>query len=214
MPADNISPERIQEIANEWIGYGFSTHTNRQRAEALVPDVYIAVGLKPPAEIIWADSPLAGAQKARQIFGAPLPDWRWNSGPLDAPNMAMYATMIELGYDEYKIHIPSIEMAKVCGAYFILNDVCILTLNPIRRELDSDKKLHCENGKALEYSDGFGFYFIHGNKVDEKIIKHPELVTIDDIKKESRDVVRRFMVSRHGWVAKYNKKDGGDNGRK
>ena len=64
--------------------------------------------------------------------------------------------------------------------------------------VDERGRLHCENGLACGYSDGWGIYAWHGVRVPEWIILQPELITLELINKESNAEVRRAMVERYG----------------
>jgi len=70
--------------------------------------------------------------------------------------------------------------------------------NIIRR--DDNGQLHCENGLALAYPDGWGIWAIHGVRVDEQIVLHPENQTIRQISSEENAEVKRIRIERFGWT--------------
>ena len=189
--------EQLPNIVNEWMKFGLSTTTDRVKAESLVSSIYKEGGLNPPKKIIWCESPDAGYKKAKEILGdnsRPLPCY----GSHDAHWLAFYSAYLEFGIDECKHLIPLIEMAKCSGWFFPLDDVCILTPNPIRLSLDELGRLHDEYNKAIEYPDGWGLYYINGISVNEQIVKRPNTLTIHDIDNERNVEVRRIMINRYG----------------
>lgn len=60
-------------------------------------------------------------------------------------------------------------------------------------------RLHCEDGPAMAYNDGYEFYVIHGVNVDKQIVMEPETQTIEQIENEKNEEVRRIRIERFGW---------------
>ncbi len=63
---------------------------------------------------------------------------------------------------------------------------------------DERDRLHCEDGAAIQYPDGWGVYSWHGVRVPMYVILEPEKITVDAIEAESNAEVRRVMVERFG----------------
>jgi len=59
--------------------------------------------------------------------------------------------------------------------------------------------LHCEDGLALGYPDGWGVYAWHGVRVPGDIITTPASITAARIEQEKNVEVRRVMVERMGY---------------
>ncbi|HEY9713308.1 MAG TPA: hypothetical protein V6C72_07550, partial [Chroococcales cyanobacterium] len=56
--------------------------------------------------------------------------------------------------------------------YFLTADkLCIIGERPVTLKLDARNRLHCEDGVALAYKDGFEFYAWHGTTVRQEIIE-------------------------------------------
>ncbi|MEM6413163.1 MAG: DUF6745 domain-containing protein [Pseudomonadota bacterium] len=55
--------------------------------------------------------------------------------------------------------------SKQCGAAFLYADVAIVSDRPSLIKFDEEKRLHCENGPALEYKDGFSVYSWRGTRI-------------------------------------------------
>ena len=60
-------------------------------------------------------------------------------------------------------------------------------------------RLHCEDGPAVGFPDGWGVWAWHGTRVPQFVIEAPETITIDQVRKEKNAEVRRAMVERMGW---------------
>jgi len=58
--------------------------------------------------------------------------------------------------------------------------------------------LHCEDGPALEGRGALKEWFFRGVKVTEQIIMAPKTLTIEQIKTENNEEVRRVMIERFG----------------
>ena len=66
----------------------------------------------------------------------------------------------------------------------------------IRR--DEQYRLHCENGPALIYPDGFSVIAIHGVRVPKNVVIAPATITLRQIESQSNTEVRRVMIGRYG----------------
>ena len=90
------------------------------------------------------------------------------------------------------------ELALHCGWWAPYRDAVILQErhNILRR--DSQHRLHCEDGLACGYPDGWGVYAWHGVRIPERIIMQPETITVDQIRNESNVEIRRVMIERYG----------------
>ena len=89
-------------------------------------------------------------------------------------------------------------IAQNCDHVWLFEGVCILTDPPLTALWDSEDRLHCENGPALQYSDGVHFYLWHGVRVPRQVIEAPDLITVDMINNENNLEVRRIMIGRYG----------------
>jgi hypothetical protein len=60
-------------------------------------------------------------------------------------------------------------------------------------------RLHCENGPALAYPDGWLIWAIDGMLVDEQIVMRPETQSIAQIDGEKNADLRSIRIARFGW---------------
>jgi hypothetical protein len=89
-------------------------------------------------------------------------------------------------------------IAKNAGWFLPHEKICWISErhNILRR--DDRGRLHCENGPALSYPDGWSIYAIHGVRVPARIIEQPDSLTVAEIEKESNIEIRRVMIERYG----------------
>ena len=59
-------------------------------------------------------------------------------------------------------------------------------------------RLHCADGPAVAFRDGWGVYAIHGVQVPAYVVLEPEKITWQAIGAENNAEVRRIMIDRYG----------------
>ena len=86
--------------------------------------------------------------------------------------------------------------------WFPYKGAVLISERPIRLNVNESGQLHDENQKAIEYSDGWGFYYLNGVSVPEKLVTTPtEKLSVDFYKKEKNadikaEFIRKFGVER------------------
>lgn len=86
--------------------------------------------------------------------------------------------------------------------WFPYEDDCAIIERPIKLHVNEGGFLHCENDKAIEYSDGWGHYYLSGIKVPEYLVMTPseDLDIKFFLNEQNADVkaefVRKFGVER------------------
>ena len=94
------------------------------------------------------------------------------------------------------------ELCCKSGAYDYLfyEDVAIICKHPefVKWNDDQPKVLHCDNGPAIQWDDGFKLYAINGVTVTKQIVVKPETLTIKQIQEEENLEVQRIMIERYG----------------
>lgn len=86
----------------------------------------------------------------------------------------------------------------------LFNECVILIRKPKFVRLDDRFRLHCLDGPALEWEDGFANYFIHGVAMDKEVILNPKKITVKKILNESNVEVRKGLIQIRGleWFLK------------
>lgn len=91
-----------------------------------------------------------------------------------------------------------IEFAKTGGWFAPYLEFIVLQNRQSELHFDDRGRLHNEAGMAVKYSDGFGVWAINGVPVNEKIVMHPDSITVSEIKTQSNAEIRRIMRERFG----------------
>jgi len=83
--------------------------------------------------------------------------------------------------------------------------VCERPLEIHRELVDADRprgwnshRLHCEDGPAVSWPDGWGVWSIHGVPVTKQIVETPESLTVAQIRDEPNSEIKRIMLERFG----------------
>ena len=84
------------------------------------------------------------------------------------------------------------------GWFIPCPEVCFVSECPSLFKLDSTDCLHCEDGLAIGYPDGWGVYAWHGVRVPEYVIMRPHEITPDKIMTEENAEISRVMIERYG----------------
>lgn len=90
-------------------------------------------------------------------------------------------------------------LARSCGWWLPYENICFVADRPSALHVDEQRRLHCADGPAMAFSDGYSLYAWHGVRVPGAIILHPEAITIKDIHNEANLEIRRIMIERYGW---------------
>jgi len=90
------------------------------------------------------------------------------------------------------------QAARWCGWWWPMENIVVISERPGSLFRDDQGRLHCEDRKAISYSDDWGLYVWHGTNVPEYVIERPESITVDDIMKEANAEIRRIKIERMG----------------
>jgi hypothetical protein len=101
-----------------------------------------------------------------------------------------------VGIEECKKLLGLNKIARSAGWWWPFEEICIITDRPLDLFRDDQHRLHSLNSPALVYLDGWAVYGFHGMRATEKIILHPELITVPEVHAEENIEMRRLMVER------------------
>ncbi len=73
---------------------------------------------------------------------------------------------------------------------------------------DDDRRLHCETGPAVRYSDGWGCHAWHGTRVPGEWIDDPGSLTASDALRQENIEQRRAGIEILGWAKILHDLDG------
>lgn len=101
--------------------------------------------------------------------------------------------------DEIKVMLDAhIKASRAAHVYAAFDNVCLVSMRPTSITLDAQGHLHCENGPALTYGDGFGVHSWHGVTVPARFVKAPESITVREINQQRDVTLRRIMLELYG----------------
>ncbi|NEW39543.1 hypothetical protein GV794_12700 [Nocardia cyriacigeorgica] len=95
-------------------------------------------------------------------------------------------------------------VADSCGPWWPDDGVCVVSERPqllateLVDETVDEVRLHCADGPAVRYADGWELYFWHGTQVPAWVITDPTAEAID---RETNVEVRRCAIEKLGWPA-------------
>jgi hypothetical protein len=90
------------------------------------------------------------------------------------------------------------EVVRACGWWWPFRGICFLADRPSAVHM-RDGRLHCEDGPAVAFRDGWSTYAIGGVQVDEQIVLRPETQTLAQLRSERNAEVKRIRIERFGW---------------
>jgi len=193
---------------DKWIEIGRSTErTDRPLAEQAIKKAYECAELPPPKIVHWTRSPYEGTFKAAQIHtGKEKPDSEELRHVLNnacfGSQEAYWLSFYEFFQKECNVDLSMIngltESAQHCGWFWPFEDEVVISEKPIGLHIDAEKRLHCEDGMAIYYSDGWGIWMWHGVPIPQRLIEHPESYTAAEILGEQNLEVRRCMIEKIG----------------
>ena len=105
-----------------------------------------------------------------------------------------------LGWDDPVLDRFTIDeqLAHSCGWVWWHENVLSISDRPNVIHRDDQGRLHCADGPAIAYRDGWAIHALHGVVVPADIIEQPASITIARITAEENSEVRRIMIDRYG----------------
>jgi len=188
---------QLEVYYQRYIKVGLSCDTKKEKAEAAIKALYKQEGYAEP-EIRWFGSPLA-AKKGAKDAGVSDTSFGWE-GSFNAGDGAFYAYIREvLGcVEETNEFLPVFDIIDSCGPMVMCDTTVFVSEKPQFIFVDDNGELHNESGPAFSYSDGFAGWYYHGFEVPKDIIENPQSITVERIKKEDNQEIRRIMIEIFG----------------
>ncbi len=127
-------------------------------------------------------------------------------GSHDAGWLSFYDYMGGLGIDVSRL-TPLMELARHCGWWAPYADAAILQDRPSVIKMDERNLLHCEDGPAIAYRDGFAVYAWHGVRIPSPWIENRGSLTAADALTHENMEQRRAACEIIGWARILNELD-------
>ena len=193
----------IEPIATEYIddAHCGDTRIDQRCAAACLAKIYALVELKAP-EVIFLAGPLDAIEFCKEELKQDVDTIDWFGIGYDSGWVSFFDYFQRIGIlereDEEFNSIKEFLRSGVWGTIMFENlVVCIARPNTVK--VDDKGNLHCEDGPAILFDDGYGEYLWHGAWVNEQIIMKPETLTANEIASEKNSEVSRAIAERLGW---------------
>jgi hypothetical protein len=160
---------------DKWLEIGLSTEPlDFEKAKIAVCAAYESAGLSKPTKFYTAKSPfdaigviqeLNPKMKAKDIFND------MSYGCHNANWLGFYQyfrDVVNLKVCEKLNGL--IDLASHCGWLNMYEDTVVFQDRPEHIKFDDQNRLHCENGPAILYRDGYGVYAWHGVRIPSEWI--------------------------------------------
>lgn len=190
---------------DKWLKIGLSTEPlDLDKAKKAICRSYEEVGLKAPTKFYVTKSPIDAIKLIKSLDPSKDDKTIFNEmiyGNHDAHWLGFYEYFLDIfGFEHCRKLAGLMDLANHCGWLNVYEDVVVFQDRPESIRFDEQKRLHCEDGPAILYRDGFGIYSWHGITVpSEWIMNKGELspktaLTWDNIEQ------RRAACEIIGWA--------------
>jgi hypothetical protein len=90
--------------------------------------------------------------------------------------------------------------ARTCHWWWPYKGLALAAERPTTLHVDEQGRLHCPDGPAIAYADGWSVFAWHGLRIeDADLILKPEGVTVARIRDEANAEIRRMLLTRYGF---------------
>ena len=164
------------------------------------------VKIEQPGDSVWDSVWASVGASVRDSVGDSVRASVWDSvrdsgyGQHDAGWLAFYeyfATACGLS-DETKRLCGLWELSRSANWWLPHQNICWVSERH-RTVKQEGNRLHCDDGPAVEYPDGWKLWAVRGVLVDEQIIRKPASQTPEQIRAEQNLEVKRIRIERFGW---------------
>ena len=136
---------------------------------------------------VWASV----GDSVRDSVGASVGDSVW--GQHEAPWLSFYAFFAEeCGLKKETEKLSGLwRLCKSCGWIYPYGNLCVATERPVKCSVDDTGFIHCEDGPAIQYKDGFAVYGWHGTRLpgdwveNRKTIDPAEILKCPDVEQRA-----------------------------
>jgi hypothetical protein len=186
----------------KWIKIGLSTdRVEPSEATEAVKLLYKCGGLPPPDNIYFVNGPIEASKKLKEldikgdilastIYGIHEASW------LSFYDFFQNECGIEL--DDKLAGLKAV--ANTCGWVNVYDKAAIVHDRPCLIKRDDQNRLHCEDGPAIAYMDGFEIYAWHGTRIPAEWIKNKSSLTATIALKWENIEQRRAACEILGWA--------------
>lgn len=201
MKIDKLISEQEAQLAvyrDKWTAIGMSTdRVDPVRAAEAVKLLYKCGGLEPPAKILFANGP----RHAKRLLSGRSVTESCVYGNHEAAWLSFYDYMQNVLGIDFDGKLDGLwATAKECGWISCYDTLAVVQDRPLHIKMDEDNRLHCEDGAAILYADGFAVYAWHGVRIPDYWITDRTRLTAKDALTWENMEQRRAACEIVGWV--------------
>jgi len=176
---EKLTPEQeamFPVYVEKWTKIGLSTEpVNLPEATKAICLAYEKAGLAHPTNFFVADSPIDAIKIIKKLDPSMNDSQIFDDmayGCHDASWLSFYQYFRdEVGIEECHQLDGLIELANHCGWLSMYEDIVVFQHRPETIKMDEQNRLHCEDGPAIRYRDGFSIYSWHGTRIPSEWIE-------------------------------------------
>jgi hypothetical protein len=206
MKIESLTPEqtaRFGEYVDKCIAIGMNTDkVDLDNAKLAVCKAYRLADLKEPTTFHVVDSPIAAVEFIQTLDPS--------KGKSDILNEMCFGSMdiSWISFYKYFIEVVGLDLEKIGGLhdltyhtgwYNAYEDVVVFQHRPEYIKMDDTNRLHCENGPAIRYRDGYSLYSWHGTRIPSEWIENKASLTPEIALTWSNIEQRRCAAEILGW---------------
>lgn len=206
---EKLTPEQekmLEVFRDEWLKIGLSTEpADFDLAIEVIKSFYKRLGKNEP-KFYCLPSPAACSAKIAEVSGKPATNYSSSSffGHTESHWIAYYLFAEKIGVEYPKENSELLQcwatIAKSIGWWTPYEDHCFISDRPRVVKFDNEKRLHREDGLAIEYSDGWGIAAWHGTRIPREWILDKKSLTAKIALTWSNIEQRRAACEILGWV--------------
>lgn len=206
MKIESLTPEqtaRFGEYVEKCIAIGLNTdEVDLDNAKLSMCKAYRLAGLKEPTQFHVVDSPTAAIDLIQTLDPSKKKSDILNEmcfGSMDISWISFYKYFIEVVGLELEKITGLLELTQHTGWYNAYEDVVVFQHRPEYIKMDDTNRLHCENGPAIRYRDGYSVYSWHGTRIPSDWIENKKSLTPEIALTWSNIEQRRCAAEILGW---------------
>lgn len=206
MKIESLTPEqtaRFGEYVEKCIAIGLNTdEVDLDNAKLAMCKAYRLAGLKEPTQFHVVDSPTAAIDLIQTLDPSKKKSDILNEmcfGSMDISWISFYKYFIEVVGLELEKITGLLELTQHTGWYNAYEDVVVFQHRPEYIKMDDTNRLHCENGPAIRYRDGYSVYSWHGTRIPSEWIENKKSLTPEIALTWSNIEQRRCAAEILGW---------------
>lgn len=181
---ESLTPEqeaRFPEFVDKWLKIGMNTDPlDFENAKEAAKKMYRIAGLPEPTEFLTAKSPMDAINIIQGIDPSKsksdiLQEFLY--GAHDAGWISFYDYFSEVVGFDLSVIDGIKDLAKYSGWASFYENLVVFQDRPDTIKFDNENRLHCEDGPAIHYRDGYSVYSWHGVRVPAEWITDRKSLT-------------------------------------